>query len=261
MEIRQTHVEPVEEEEEERVEWERDKWGRERENESRGKQRNGLNIIYCNSSSSRGALCLKGLINSFRGINKVSLIFQGAPGPSITILSPPQDPSTLSSHHSDNNSLPLVSVPPAVALKMFLPAPSMDKRLHFPLKVSDTVAPYNSPMIKHCTLLYGDLNGVSRLSTVGLILPAAEEPGLYLGTAAEVQLWLWGSLEFSSTPDEAQSSWPPSAASSLCARPLKIRDNAHCSKLATDNRVTRLEMRKHFTCLSFLLFSLPTSFD
>ena len=119
-----------------------------RENESQRKQqRNGLNVIYCNGSSSRGALRLKGLINSLRGINKVSLIFQGAPGPSITILSPPQDPSTLSSHHSDNNTLPLVSVPPATALKVFLPVPAPDKRLHFPFKVSDNVAPNNSPVI------------------------------------------------------------------------------------------------------------------
>lgn len=128
-----------------------------REDESTGEQqRNGLNVIYCNGSSSRGALSLKGLINSLRGINKVSLISQGAPGPSITILSPPQDHSTLSSQHSDNNTVPLVSVPPAAALKVFLLAPFLDKRLHFSLKVSDNVAPNNSPMIKNCTLLYTD---------------------------------------------------------------------------------------------------------
>lgn len=60
-----------------RMEWRKQKM-------SRGKQqRDGLNVIYC--SSSRGALHLKGLINSLRGINKVSLIFPGAPGPSIMI--------------------------------------------------------------------------------------------------------------------------------------------------------------------------------
>lgn len=52
------------------------------EESSRGK---GLNVIYWNGGSSRGALHLRGLINFLRGINKVSLIFQGAPGPSITI--------------------------------------------------------------------------------------------------------------------------------------------------------------------------------
>lgn len=157
----------------------------------RKQQRNGLNVIYCNGSSSRGALRLKGLINSLRGINKVSLIFQGAPGPSITILSPPQEPSTLSSHHSDNNTFPLVSVPPAIVLKVFfpfLPAPSLDKRLHF---VSDNVAPNNSPMIKNCTLLYSilalrkqdlrDLNSASCLGTTALFYLLQKSLGFLCG--------------------------------------------------------------------------------
>lgn len=45
-------------------------------------------MIYCNGSSSRGALHLKGIIITLRGINKVSFIFQGAPRPFITILPP-----------------------------------------------------------------------------------------------------------------------------------------------------------------------------
>lgn len=204
-----------------------------REDESTGEQqRNGLNVIYCNGSSSRGALSLKGLINSLRGINKVSLISQGAPGPSITILSPPQDHSTLSSQHSDNNTVPLVSVPPAAALKVFLLAPFLDKRLHFSLKVSDNVAPNNSPMIKNCTLLYRDPKSFSATLQCFFFLPGPEESGLSLRAAVEVQLWLLGPLAFSSTPDEAQSSWPLLAASSLCVRPLNTET------MDFDNRTT-----------------------
>lgn len=80
---------------------------------------NGLIVIYCNGSSSRGALYLKGLINSLRGINKVSFIFQGVPWLSITILSPPHEPSLIS-QDSDNNTFPLVSVLPATALNCTL---------------------------------------------------------------------------------------------------------------------------------------------
>lgn len=86
---------------------------------SKGKQHwNGLNVIYCNDNSSRGALRLRGLIKSLGvgEINKVSFIFQGAPGLSVTILSPPQEPSTLISLLPDNNTSPPVSELPATAL-------------------------------------------------------------------------------------------------------------------------------------------------
>lgn len=85
---------------------------------------------------------------------------------------PLSEPSTLSSQYSDYNTFPFVSVPPAIALKMFSlfsPAPSQDKRLHFSLKLSD-----NSPTVKNFTLHYRilllckqdsqDLNRISCLS-------------------------------------------------------------------------------------------------
>lgn len=79
-------------------------------------------------------------------------------------------------------------------------------------------------MLVLCNCLLRPLNKVSVRDSA--LLPGPEEPELSVRAAAEVQPWLWGPKEFSSTPHEAPSSWLPLTASSLFVQPFKQKQQS-----------------------------------
>lgn len=117
-------------------------------------------------------------------------------------------------------------------------------------------------MLVLCNCRLRPLNKVSIRDSA--LLPGPEEPELSVRAAAEVQPWLWGPKEFSSTPHEAPSSWLPLTASSLFVQPFKQKQQSpQSSRKVYWPQSDCWELRWHLvlcqlglTCLSFCISHL-----
>lgn len=75
-------------------------------------------------------------------------------------------------------------------------------------------------------------SGSDNLKGAGQSLPGLGEPGHLLRAAAGAPPWLGATQASSSTPGGGWRSWPPSASSSPCERPLKTHSRCECERKA-----------------------------